>query len=58
MTDFGMIIAVALLAIGVAYFLPKVNCNKNKTNSEEHKLTKLPNVNSEELDHWHRMNRF
>lgn len=58
MTDFGTIFVFAVLAGVVVYFLPKVKCNKNKTNSEEHKLTKLPNVNSEELDHWHRMNRF
>ena len=58
MTFFGTVFVFAILAIGVAYFLPKVKCNKNKSNSEEQKLNKLPNANLEELDHWHRMNRF
>lgn len=45
MTDFGMIIAVALLAMCGVYFLPKVKCfNKYRKNEII------------DLDHWERMN--
>jgi len=55
MDDFGMIIAVALLAMCGVYFLPKVNCNKKQRKLEDIIGFDVP-PDKQDLEYWERMN--